>query len=134
MSQTTLSSFLKALYESNEKTQAKSAKGALRFFPFLPCDNNSAKGSFYRKEESSNQNVKDQEAESGISELSNRSSFSVVESEDYIECTIESLRRLLVMPYLQFLRLDGKHELKIFTPNKLPRKFRIFILNYDVLV
>ena len=107
MSQTTLSLFLKALYESNEKTQSKSPKGTSRFFPFLPNDNNLSplsRGSFSRKEESLDQKRNDQKEEESKRNMQDRSSFSIIEAEDYIDCTLESLRSLLVMPYLLFLR------------------------------
>ena len=107
MSQTTLSLFLKALYESNERIQSKSPKGASRFFPFLPNDNNLSllsRGSFSRREESLDQREDAQKIGESLRNMQNGRFFSIVESEDYVDCTLESLRSLLVMPYLLFLR------------------------------
>ena len=98
---TTVSSHLKSLYEAFEKSQTSksSPNGKIKFFPFLPCDNDISpfgRGSF-NCEDKNNIFVGD-----GF-EIS-KGAGSVVESENFIEWTFHALKQLLAMPYLQFLR------------------------------
>jgi hypothetical protein len=100
----TLSAFLNTLHETFEKSQTSksSANGKIKFFPFLPCDNDLSplsRGSF-------NGEVKKNEREALLENDPDLSSspHSLVESEHFIEWTLQALKQLLAMPYLQFLR------------------------------
>lgn len=103
-----LSSFLTTLYEASEKNQSK--KGTLKFFPFLPSDNNLSRcseGSFNTKECSSNSkeaSLNNSKKSDEIIPTAGASSYSVVESEDFAECSLSALKNLLLLPYLSFLR------------------------------
>jgi hypothetical protein len=100
----TLSAFLKTLHETFEKNQSSksSANGKIKFFPFLPCDNDLSplsRGSFNGEEKKNEREVL----------LENDPDFStsphsLVESENFVEWTFQALKQLLAMPYLQFLR------------------------------
>lgn len=99
-----LSLYLKTLYETHEKSQTSksSANGKLKFFPFLPCDNDLSplsRGSF-NGEEKKNERAALLEGDPDLT----RSPGSLVESENYVEWTFQALKQLLAMPYLQFLR------------------------------
>ena len=98
---TTLSSHLKSLYEAFEKSQTSksSVNGKIKFFPFLPCDNDISpfgRGSFNGDEKKNGPVESDTDLSKGAG--------SVVESENFIEWTFHALKQLLAMPYLQFLR------------------------------
>jgi hypothetical protein len=79
-----LSSFLSTHYKSFQKGK----KTELKFFPFVPCDNDVS-------------TVTDQQSEM----------LSKIECESYIQSTGSALKVLLTMPYLRFLRLYLKYYL-----------------------
>ena len=99
-----LATHLKSLHEAFAKSQGNksSPNGKIRFFPFLPCDNNLSprrRGS-YNCEEKRNDRAPILEGDAEFSKYPN----SLIESENYIEWTLNALKQLLAMPYLQFLR------------------------------
>jgi hypothetical protein len=100
---TTVSSHLKTLFDTFEKSQTSksSVNGKIKFFPFLPCDNDISlfgRGS-YNSEEKKNDPLRNED-DSDVP----KSAGSVVESESFIEWTFNALKQLLALPYLQFLR------------------------------
>ena len=99
---TTVSSHLKTLFDTFEKSQTSksSVNGKIKFFPFLPCDNDISlfgRGS-YNSEEKKNDPLRNEDSDVP------KSAGSVVESESFIEWTFNALKQLLALPYLQFLR------------------------------
>ena len=99
-----LATHLKSLHEAFEKSQGNksSPNGKIKFFPFLPCDNNLSpisRGSYNCEEKRSDRNP----TVGGDADLA-RNPNSLIESENYIEWTFNALKQLLAMPYLQFLR------------------------------
>ena len=94
-----LATHLKSIYEAFEKSQGNksSPNGKIKFFPFLPCDNNLSplsRGSYNCEEKRSDR----------ASIVEGDAPNSLIESENYIEWTFNALKQLLAMPYLQFLR------------------------------